>query len=63
MTVLGTDPVKFTERIVDIAGGYGFTAYITEDGRLLVQGDNTYGQAANGSLGGTVKLAEVEMFS
>ncbi len=54
-------PKKFQSGVTDVAAGYGFTAYLMEDGRILIQGNNTYGQAGNGTLGGTVNLIEVEI--
>ena len=40
------------------AAGYGFTAYLMEDGTVRIQGNNSYGQAGNGTTGGTVRMAE-----
>ncbi len=51
-------PQKILSDVVDVAAGYGFTAYLMEDGRILIQGNNTFGQAGNGTTGGTVSLVE-----
>ena len=52
-------PKKVLSGIVDVAAGYGFTAYLTEDGTVLIQGNNSYGQAGNGTTSSTVTMAEV----
>ena len=57
----GGSPRKLLSGVVSEAAGYGFTAYLKEDGTILVQGDNSYGQAGNGRTGGTVSLGEVIM--
>jgi alpha-tubulin suppressor-like RCC1 family protein len=46
------------EGVLDVAAGYGFTAYLMEDGTVRIQGNNSYGQAGNGTTGGTVRMAE-----
>jgi alpha-tubulin suppressor-like RCC1 family protein len=51
-------PKKVLSGIVDVAAGYGFTAYLTEDGTVLIQGNNSYGQAGNGTTSGTVNMSE-----
>ncbi len=53
-------PKKFLSDVADVAAGYGFTAYLMKDGRILIQGDNSFGQAGNGQTGGTVSLGEVD---
>ncbi len=58
--VTGLVPKKILSQVADVAAGYGFTAYLMEDGRILVQGNNTYGQAGNGTTGGTVNLTEAD---
>ncbi len=57
--ITGGTPKKTVSGVNDVAAGYGFTAYLMADGRLLIRGDNTYGQAGNGAVGGQVNLAEV----
>ncbi len=54
-------PKKILSGVADVAAGYGFTAYLMEDGRILVQGNNSFGQAGNGTIGGVVNLAEVDL--
>ncbi len=56
--VTGGTPKKVQSKVADVAAGYGFTAYLMEDGRILILGDNTFGQAGNGSSGGRVNFAE-----
>ncbi len=51
--VKGGTPKKVLEGVADVAAGYGFTAYLMQDGSIRVQGDNTFGQAGNGTKGGT----------
>ncbi len=51
-------PKEVLTDVVDVAAGYGFTAYLMEDGRILILGDNTYGQAGNGTSSGTVNFTE-----
>jgi alpha-tubulin suppressor-like RCC1 family protein len=51
-------PKKVLEGVLDVAAGYGFTAYLMEDGTVRIQGNNNYGQAGNGTTGGTVHMAE-----
>jgi alpha-tubulin suppressor-like RCC1 family protein len=53
-------PRKLRSGVLDVAAGYGFTAYLLEDGTILVQGDNSYGQAGNGTAGGSVNMGEVD---
>ncbi len=57
--VTGGTPKKILDGVVDVAAGYGFTAYLLEDGTVLVQGDNTYGQAGNGTTSAVANMAEV----
>ena len=59
MVVTGGTPKKITDGVVDVAAGYGFTAYLLADGTILVQGDNTYGQAGIGKTSTLVNLTEV----
>jgi alpha-tubulin suppressor-like RCC1 family protein len=54
-------PRQVLEGVQDVAAGYGFTAYLMEDGTLRVQGNNSYGQAGNGTTGGTVQMSEIDM--
>ncbi len=52
-------PVKLLSGgIVDIAVGYEFSAYLTEDGTVTVQGSNASGQAGNGKIGGSVNMVQ-----
>ncbi len=51
-------PRQVLEGVLDVAAGYGFTAYLMEDGTVRVQGNNSYGQAGNGTTGGTVHMTE-----
>ena len=51
-------PRQIMEGVQDVAAGYGFTAYLMEDGTVRIQGNNSYGQAGNGTTGGTVHMAE-----
>ncbi len=51
---------KLLSGVTDIAVGYGFSAYLTKDGRILVQGINDHGQAGNGTVGGGVSLTEAD---
>jgi alpha-tubulin suppressor-like RCC1 family protein len=51
-------PRQVLEGVLDVAAGYGFTAYLMEDGTVRIQGNNSYGQAGNGTTGGTVRMAE-----
>lgn len=57
--VTGGQPKKILSGVADVAAGYGFTAYLMQDGSILVQGNNAYGQAGNGTTGGTATLARV----
>ena len=57
--VTGGKPKKILDGVVDVAAGYGFTAYLMEDGTILVQGDNSFGQAGNGTTSTVVNLTEV----
>lgn len=59
--VTGGTPKKLCSGVRAVAAGYGFTAYLTQDGRVLVQGDNTYGQAGQGQTGTTIHMAEVDL--
>ncbi len=59
-TVTNGVPKLFVSHVADVAAGYNFTAYLLEDGRILIQGDNAYGQAGNGTIGGSVSLGEVD---
>ena len=54
-------PRQILDGVLDVAAGYGFTAYLMEDGSLRVQGNNTYGQTGNGIVGGTVHMSEIEL--
>lgn len=54
-------PKKILSGVVDVAAGYGFTAYLMEDGTIRVQGSNAFGQAGNGTAGGTVNLVEADI--
>jgi len=45
--------------VVDVAAGYAFTAYLTSDGSIFVQGTNTHGQGGNGQLTGTLNMSEI----
>ena len=56
-------PQKLLDGVVSIASGYGFSAFLTEDGSILVQGDNTFAQAGNGSVGGSVTLSVIPEFN
>ena len=51
-------PKQILEGVLDVAAGYGFTAYLMEDGTLCILGDNSFGQAGNGTSGGSVNMAE-----
>lgn len=52
-------PVKILSGgVVDIASGYEFSAYLLKDGTITVQGSNTSGQAGNGTIGGSVNMAQ-----
>lgn len=57
--VTNGSPKKLISGVADVAAGYGFTAYLMEDGRILIQGSNSHGQAGNGKSGGTVSLIRV----
>lgn len=59
--VTGGHPQKLLSGVADVAAGYGFTAYLMQDGTLLVQGDNTYGQGGIGTAGGAVSLIRVNL--
>ena len=54
-------PKQVLEGVLDVAAGYDFTAYLMEDGTLRVQGSNAYGQAGNGTTGGSVSMSESEL--
>lgn len=45
--------------VIAVAAGYNFTAYLCADGSVRVKGDNTYGQAGVGRLGGSAALTAV----
>ena len=45
--------------VIAVAAGYNFTAYLCADGSVRVKGDNTYGQAGVGRLGGSASLTAV----
>ncbi len=51
-------PRQIMEGVLDVAAGYGFTAYLMEDGTIRIQGNNSYGQAGNGATSSTVHMAE-----
>ena len=51
-------PRQVLEGVLDVAAGYGFTAFLMEDGTVRIQGNNSYGQAGNGTTGGTVNMSE-----
>jgi alpha-tubulin suppressor-like RCC1 family protein len=51
-------PRQIMEGVLDVAAGYGFTAFLMEDGTVRIQGNNSYGQAGNGTTGGTVNMSE-----
>ncbi len=53
-------PKKVLSDVTDIAAGYGFTAYLTKDGRILILGSNSHGQAGNGTTGGNVNFSEAD---
>jgi alpha-tubulin suppressor-like RCC1 family protein len=57
--VTGGMPKKILDGVLDVAAGYGFTAYLMEDGTIRVQGDNTFGQAGNGTTSAVANMAEV----
>ena len=57
-TVTDGTPKQILEGVLDVAAGYGFTAYLMEDGTLRILGDNSFGQAGNGTVGGSVNMAE-----
>ena len=52
-------PRQVMDGVLDVAAGYGFIAYLMEDGTVRIQGNNTYGQAGNGTTGGTVNMSEI----
>ena len=54
-------PRQILEGVQDVAAGYGFTAFLMEDGTLIIQGNNSYGQAGNGTTGGTVHMSEIDL--
>ena len=54
-------PRQIMEGVQDVAAGYGFTAFLMEDGTLIIQGNNSYGQAGNGTTGGTVHMSEIDL--
>ena len=54
-------PRQIMEGVHDVAAGYGFTAFLLEDGTLVIQGNNSYGQAGNGTTGGTVHMSEIDL--
>ena len=60
-TVTGGTPKKIYSEVVDVAAGYGFTAYLCDDGYIRILGSNGYGQAGNGSVGGTVDFTEADV--
>lgn len=58
VSAMSGSPVKFiSSGVVDIAGGYEFSAFLFEDGTIAVQGSNGSGQAGNGESGGNVNMA------
>ncbi len=57
-TVTSGAPKKLRSGVLHVAAGYGFTAYLLEDGTILIQGDNSFGQAGNGTTGGSVNMSE-----
>ena len=57
--VTGGTPKKTLTGVLDVAAGYGFIAYLMEDGTILVQGDNTLGQAGNGTTSSVANMTEV----
>ncbi len=59
VVVTGGTPQKKLTGVADVAAGYGFTAYLMSDGRLLIQGNNSYGQAGNGTISSGVSMTEV----
>ncbi len=59
-SVTNGTPKQVLSGISDIAAGYGFTAYLTADGRIIIQGNNAFGQAGNGSTGGVVSFGEAD---
>ncbi len=59
-SVTNGTPKKILSDVSDVAAGYGFTVYLMKDGRILVRGNNSYGQAGNGTAGGSVDLVEVD---
>ena len=52
-------PKKILSGVADVAAGYGFTAYLMDDGTIRIQGDNSFGQAGNGQSGGAVNMAVI----
>ena len=59
--VTGGTPQRIYQGVLDVTAGFGFTAYLCEDGSVRVLGDNTYGQAGNGTTGGSVFFAEADV--
>ncbi len=59
--VTGGTPKKIYEDVVDVAAGFGFTAYLCKDGTIRILGNNTYGQAGTGTIGGTVNFSQVDL--
>ncbi len=60
-SVTGGAPQKILDGVADVAAGYGFTAYLMQDGRILVQGSNALGQAGNGTVGGTATMTVAKL--
>ncbi len=54
----GTPSKIITGGVKDIASGYQFSLFLYDDGRIVAQGENTYGQAGNGKVGGSVSMAQ-----
>ena len=54
-------PKQVLDGVLDVAVGYGFAAYLMADGTLRVQGSNAYGQAGNGTTGGSVSMSEIDL--
>lgn len=59
--VTGGTPKKIYSDVVDIAAGYGFTAYLCKDGYIRILGSNISGQAGNGTVGGYVDFTEADI--
>ncbi len=59
--VTGGTPKKIYADVIDVVAGYNFTAYVCEDGTIRILGTNSNGQAGNGTVGGNVNFAEVDI--